>query len=101
MKMVFGLRIKDRLDGISNYSSWKERIKLVLLVNDMWEFADTQTTKPTDPTELAKYNKSDAKARLIILDGVEDHLIPYLTGKATSWHMWEALKTLFQNKNKN
>jgi hypothetical protein len=101
VKMVSGLRIEDRLDGISNYNSWKERIKLVLLVNDLWEFVDTQITKPTDAAELAKYNKSDAKARLIILDGVKDHLIPHLTGKTTTWHMWEALKTLFQNKNEN
>ena len=38
---------------------------------------------------------------MIILDGVKDHLIPHLTGKNTAWHMWEALKTLFQNKNEN
>jgi hypothetical protein len=100
-KMVSRLRIEDRLDAISNYSSWKERIKLVLLVNDLWEFVDTHTTKPTDPAELAKYNKSDAKARLIILDGVKDRLIPDLTGKDTSWHTWEALKALFQYKNEN
>jgi hypothetical protein len=38
---------------------------------------------------------------LIILDGVKDHLIPHLTGKATTWYMWGALETLFQNKNEN
>jgi hypothetical protein len=64
VKMVSGLRIEDQLDGISNYSSWKEIIKLVLLVNDLWEFVDTQTTKPTDPAELAKYNKVRCKGQV-------------------------------------
>jgi hypothetical protein len=92
MKMVFIFRIEYCLDGISNYSSWKERIKLVFLVNNLWKFVDSQTIKPTNPTELAKYNKLYAKSRLIILDGVKDHLIPHLIGKATTWHKWEAMK---------
>jgi hypothetical protein len=99
--MVYGLRVEDQLDGISTYSSWKERIKLVFLVNDLWEFSNTSITKPIDAIELAKYKKSDAKARLTILDGVKDHLIPHLTGNTTTWHMWEALEMLFHNKNEN
>jgi len=93
--MVFELRIEDQLDGISNYSSWKERTKLVLLVNDLWEFVDTPITKSIDAIELAKYNKLDENFRLIILDGVKDDLIPRLTGKTTSRYMWEALEILF------
>jgi hypothetical protein len=32
------LRFEDRLDGVSNYSLWKERIMLVLMENRIWEF---------------------------------------------------------------
>jgi hypothetical protein len=35
-----GLRFEDRLDGVSNYSPWKERIMLVLMENGIWEFAN-------------------------------------------------------------
>jgi hypothetical protein len=31
----------------------------------------------------------------------KDHLILHLTGNTTAWHMWETLKTLFQNKSEN
>jgi hypothetical protein len=36
------------LDGVSNYSPWKERIMLVLMENKIWEFSNTQITPPTD-----------------------------------------------------
>lgn len=41
------------------------------------------------------------KARLIILDGVKDSLIPHLSGKNSAHEMWMALQNLFQNKNEN
>jgi len=69
------------------------KIKLVLLVNDLWEFVDTPITKPTDGVELTKYNKLDAKANFIILDGVKDHLISHITRNTIAWHTWEDLKT--------
>ena len=99
--MVTSLKYEDRLEGLSNYSLWKERIKLVLLVNDLWEFVDTKIMSPINAAELARHKKSDAKAKLIILDGVKDHLIPHLIKKNTTWDMWEAVKALFQKKNKN
>jgi len=33
----------------------------------------------------------DVRARLIILDGVRDALIPHLSGKNTAHEMWMAL----------
>jgi hypothetical protein len=50
--MEIGLRFEDRLDGFSNYSTWKERIMLVLMENEIWEFANTKITPPTDAVEL-------------------------------------------------
>jgi hypothetical protein len=74
--VVLGLRFKDRLDGVSNYSLWKEWIMLVLMENNIREFANSIVTPPTDPKELAIHNLKDVKARRIILDRVKDHLIP-------------------------
>ena len=47
------------------------------------------------------YDDLDTRARLIILDGVKDHLIPHLFGKNTTHEMWMDLQNLFQNKNEN
>jgi hypothetical protein len=95
------LRFEDRLDGVSNYSPWKERIMLVLMENDIWEFSNSIVAPPTDPKDLAAHKLKDVKAKRIILDGVKDHLIPHLSGKTTARDMWEALKSLFQSKNEN
>ena len=43
----------------------------------------------------------DTKARLIILDGVRDSIIPHLSEKNNAHEMWMALQNLFQNKNEN
>ena len=67
----------------------------------MWVFSHKDIQKTTDPKELEVYEELDLKAKLIILDGVKDHLIPHLTGKNIAWEMWKALEDLFQNKNEN
>ena len=100
-KLETSLRYEDRLDGLSNYSPWKEMIRLVLLVNKIWEFADKEIAKPTTPKNLAKFEELDAKAKLIILDGVKDHLIPHLIARNTAYDLRKALQDLFQNKNVN
>ena len=99
--MAIGLRFEDRLDGISNYNPWMARIKLVLMENKIWEFANTQISPPTDVAQLVTHNQKDMKAMRIILDRVKDHLILHLCGKDTAWEMMEALKGLFQSKNEN
>jgi hypothetical protein len=57
-----GLRFEDRLDGVSNYSPWKERIMLVLMENDIWEFANSIVAPPADPKDLAVHKLKDVKA---------------------------------------
>ena len=47
------------------------------------------------------YEDLDMRARLIILDGVRDALIPHLSGKNNAHEMWMAPQNLFQNKNEN
>jgi hypothetical protein len=98
---VSELRFEDKLEKVSNYSSWKERIMLVLMENDIWDFANFIVTPPIEPKELVVHNLKDMKPRRIILDGVKDHLIPHLSGKNSATDMWEALKRLFQSKNEN
>ena len=54
-KLQAGLRYEDRLEGLPNYSPWKERIKLVLQVKRIWEFAEKAIKNPTDPKDLEVY----------------------------------------------
>lgn len=100
-KLQAGIRYEDRLEGLSNYNPWKERIKLILQVNKIWDFAENEIKKPTNPKELEIWEDLDARARLIVLDGVRDALIPHLSRKNTTHEMWLSLQNLFQNKNEN
>lgn len=92
---------EDRLEGFSNYSPWKEKIKLVLQVNRLWEFIKKEIKKPTDPKDMEIYEDFNARMRLIILDGVRDAIISHFSGKNIAHEMCMALQNLFQNKNEN
>ena len=54
---------------------------MVLQVNRLWEFAEKEIKKLTDPKELEIYEDLDVRTRLIILDGVRDALIPHFFGE--------------------
>jgi hypothetical protein len=43
----------------------------------------------------------EAKSQRLILDVVKHHLIPHLDEKKTTKEMWDALKNLYETKNKN
>jgi hypothetical protein len=99
--MAMSLRVEDRLQGDQNYPTWKERMTMVLDVNDVLEHTLETTTTPTDAAQLAIWKKSEPKAKSIILDGVKDHVIPHLLGKTTAKDMWKGLSDLYQPKNRN
>ena len=66
------LRLEYVLDGSSNYIAWKDHMEAVLKDNGLKDFIDQEVPKPiaADATELAKWKKSVARARRILLEGV-------------------------------
>ena len=95
----YGLRLEYALDGSSNYIAWKDRMEVVLEDNGLKDFIDQKIPKPgsTNAQELAEWKKCVARARLIILEGVRDHIVLSLHGKDTPYSMWKTLKDLYQN----
>ena len=69
--------------------------------NGLKEFIDSDVPKPTstDATLLDTQQKKVAKMRRILLEGVRDHIVSRLHGKATPFSMWKALTDLFQSSN--
>ena len=57
--MSIGLRFEDRLDGASNFNRWKERMALILGVNDLCEFSSTTVTPPTNAAPLVTHKSND------------------------------------------
>jgi hypothetical protein len=92
------LRLEDKLDSASNFVPWKARVTLVLMENELWEFANTKVTQPTDPKDLATHELKDVKARRIILNVVKDHLILHTCEKKSAREMFVALTNLFSER---
>jgi hypothetical protein len=93
---------EDQLDGISNCLQWKVRMSVVLKEKNIWNYVSSVVVAPTtDPFSLDLHEVKDAKAQRIILDGLNNHLIPHLDEKKTTQEMWDALKNLFEAMNEN
>jgi hypothetical protein len=97
------MRVEDRLTGVSNWSSWKARMVFVLEDLELWDIVETVVPAPpaTAPVLLAEFRKRNNKAKRTISDGVRDHIIPHITGKAQASQMWAALISLYESSNEN
>ena len=94
--MVKGLPVEDRLDGDSNYGSWKPRVLLYLEENEVKDFALTTVPVLDDATQLAAWKRNDVKARKILMDSVKNHLVSHLAKLETAKEMFDSLKKLFE-----
>ena len=96
--MVRGLPVEDRLDGASNYGSWKTRVLIALEEYDVVEFAVNDIPKPAkeEKERLASWRKHDVKARKILIDSVKSHLLFHILKAATTKEMFDILKNLFE-----
>ena len=94
-----GLRLEYALEGSLNYIAWKDRMEVVLEDNGLEEFIDGNVPKPasSDAAGLDAWKKKVAKTRRILLEGVKDHIVSSLHGKATPFEIWKALIDLFQS----
>jgi hypothetical protein len=95
------LKFEDRLDGASNFLSWKVRVTLLLEENDLWDIVKDVVPSPTDLQQLAAHKKREVKAKRMILDAIKDHLIPHISEKKTMKEMFDALVSLYQSENIN
>ena len=94
-----GLRLEYALDGNSNYIAWKDRMEAVLEDNGLKDFIDYEVPKSAaaNAQEWVEWKKCVARARMILLEGVRDHIVSSLHGKDTPYSMWKTLKDLYQN----
>eukprot|EP00253_Pinus_taeda_P022719 PITA_22719 len=93
-----GLRLEYALEGSTKYIAWKDMMEAVLDDNGLKEFIETDVPKPTDATQADAWQKKTAKCQRILLEGVKDHIVSSLHGKATPYLMWKSLTELFQSK---
>jgi len=75
--LFYGLRLEYALEGNLNYISWQDKMEVVFEDNELKKFIDNDIPKPPtiDAQDLAEWRKCVAKARRIILEGVQDHIV--------------------------
>jgi hypothetical protein len=69
------LRVKDKLDGASNFLSWKERVNLVWKEYDLWELVEKAIVPSIDMVAMEYHEKKEIKVERVILDSMKKHLI--------------------------
>ena len=55
---------------MSNFAIWKAKILTVLDEYDIRDHAENVLAVPTDVDALKKFNENQARAKLLIMDGV-------------------------------
>ena len=88
--------MEDRLDGASNYGSWKPRVLLALEEYDVKDFAIKEVPMPEEEERQASWRRNDVKARKILMDSVKSHLIFHISKGETTKDMFDILKNLFE-----
>ena len=84
-----GLRSEYALEGSSNYIAWKDRMEAELDDNGLLEFIEKEIPKPTstDAAVIEAWQKKTARCQRILLEGVKDHIVSSLHGKASPFLM--------------
>jgi hypothetical protein len=103
------MKFENKLDGASNFRSWKKRIYLILAKNKVLdivkgkivkpEFEEGEEKEPQNVATMEKFKDVDINAMSIIVDYIKYHLIPYISHIDSSKKMYDALTNLFSVRN--
>ena len=63
MVSPISVRVKDRLEGASNFNVWKLRIKNILQEHDIEQYVTTVVEEPTNNVGRTAFRKSQAKSK--------------------------------------
>ena len=91
--------MEDRLDGSSNFSSWKSRLQITLEEHDLLSVIQKTLPQTTIDEEKKEWKEDDVKARKIIIYSKRDHLLPRIATLKTTYEMYDALKNMFESNN--
>jgi tryptophan 2,3-dioxygenase len=91
--------VEDRLDGASNFSSWKSRLQVTLEEDDLLDVVTKTLPATTTDVEKKIRKEEDVKERKLIIYSVRDHLLPHIANLKTTYDMYEALKEMFESDN--
>lgn len=82
----------------TNYYTWKYKIRLMLIKEDVWECIVDEAPNANNETRaglrsLQRWNKKDQKAQAIIGLNVDNSQLVHIRNKETAQDVWNALKS--------
>lgn len=93
---------ENKLEGASNYQSWKKRIHLILEKNKVLELVKGKVKKPTNDSndvDKVKFRELELVAMTLMVEGIKDNLVPFIANINHAQEMYEAMSNLFTIKN--
>jgi hypothetical protein len=107
--MTNSMKSENKLEGASNFRSWKTRIDLILAKNKVLDivkgkimkpkFKEGEEKEPQNVAAMEKLKDVDINAMSIIVDSIKYHLIPYISHLDSSKKMYDALTNIFSVRN--
>ena len=91
-------RLEERLEGSTNYNSWKARLMATLEEDDLDDLVLNDIEEPTTNVGRVALKKKQAKARRIIYDSVKEILMPTITPLKTAKECFDTLTNLYEKK---
>ena len=91
-------RPEEKLEGSTNYNSWKARLTTILEENDLDELVFNIIEEPTSNAGRVAFKKKQGKARRIIYDSVKETLMLTITPLKTAKECFDTLTNLYEKK---
>jgi hypothetical protein len=107
--MTYSMKSENKLEGASNFRTWKTRIDLILSKNKVLdivkgkivelEFEEGREKEPQNVAVMEKFKDNDINSMSIIVDSIKYHFIRYISHLDSSKKMYDALTNLFSVRN--
>ena len=93
---------ENKLEGASNYRSWKKRIDLILKKVKLLDLVKGKEKKPTydsSDDDKVKFRESELVAMTLMVERIKDNLVPFIANTNHAQETYEAFSKLFHVKN--
>lgn len=90
---------EDRLEGATNFVSWKFRTMLALKEHELNTLVEKALPMPDEEDEKLLWTRNNNKAMKLLVDGVKDHIVPIISKLDTTYLMFSTLENMFEINN--
>jgi len=80
--MSNSIKGENKLEGASNFRSWKKRIDLILEKNKVLDLVKGNVKKPTEEAsdfDKEKFRDLELVAMTLMVEGIKDNLVPFIS----------------------